>query len=150
MSRPRHPQDEDERGDREDHQGRILDALILNRLPRDAQQILDELTGQMAHAKVHNPIRYYVALVDKHKRGLFTPELGLPIAERRAAERLRLEVLQARWTTPEATASVSGRAIPPNARAMLDRFRGRFAQKVAKRDSDGGELDDSNATDDTD
>jgi hypothetical protein len=131
-------------------QRRALTGHLIGLKRDDAQQILDELTGQMAHAKVHNPIRYCVALVDKHKRGLLTPELGLPIADRRAAERLRQEVLQARWTTPEPTASVSRRAIPPNARAMLDRFRGRFAPEVAERDSVGGELGDSNATDDTD
>ncbi len=131
-------------------QRRTLTGHLCGMRLDDAQQILDELTGQMAHAKVHNPIRYCVALVDKHKRGLFTPELGLPIAERRAAERLRQDVLQAQWTTPQATASVSGRAIPPNAQAMLDRFRGRSSPQLSDRDSDGEQPDDSNAMDDTD
>lgn len=114
----------------------------------DAQQILDELAGKMAHAKVHNPIRYCVALVEKHKRGQFVPELGLPIADRRAAERLREEVLRARWTMLEVTANASNRAIPPNARAALDRLRGRSVSELPERASDSAQTNASNATDD--
>jgi hypothetical protein len=90
----------------------------------DAQAILDELAGRMAREKVHNPIRYCVVLVEKLKRGDFRPEMGLPITGRRAADRLREEVLRGRWTMPEPATNALSRAIPPIARAAMDRLRG--------------------------
>jgi hypothetical protein len=78
----------------------------------------------MAREKVHNPIRYGVVLIEKLRRGEFRPEVGLPVAERRAADRLREQVLRGPWTTPDATSNPSTRAIPPIARAVMDRLRG--------------------------
>jgi hypothetical protein len=127
-------------------QRRALAGHLFNLDFDDAQQILDELAGKMVHAKVHNPIRYCVALVEKFKQGQFRPELGLPIADRRAVERLREHVLPSRWTAPEATLNASGKAIPPTARAAMDRLRGRPVSEPLDLRSDRAKPDDSDAT----
>lgn len=110
--------------------------------------ILDELAERMAHERVHNPIGYCLALIKKLKQGQFVPELGIRIAERRAADQLREQVLRARWTTPEGTPDASNRAIPPNAQAALDRLRGRPVAALPGLDFDGAEADVPSATDD--
>lgn len=114
----------------------------------DAQMILDELAGRMAHEKVHNPIRYFSALIDRLKQGKFVPELGIRIAERRAADRLREQVLRARWTAQEGTPDASNRVIPPNAQAVLDRLRGRPVAAQPELDSDDAQADAPSANDD--
>ena len=103
----------------------------------DAQAILDELAGQMAHAKVYNPIRYCVALVEKLKRGQFVPEVGLPFTERRAAERLREQVLRAPWTTSAVSPKAFNMGIPPIARAAMARLRGRADSEPQQHGLDG-------------
>lgn len=112
------------------------------------QMILDELAGRMAHEKVHNPIRYCLALIDRLKQGKFVPELGIRIAERRAADQLREQVLRARWTTPEGAPDASDRTIPPNAQAVLDRLRGRSVGALPELDSDDAQRDAPSAPDD--
>lgn len=110
--------------------------------------ILDELAGRMAREKVHNPIGYGLGMIKKLKQGQFVPELGIRVAERRAADQLREQVLRARWTTPEGTPDASNRAIPPHAQAALDRILGRPGAALPKRDSDGAQADAPSATDD--
>jgi len=129
-------------------QRRALAGHLYNLDFDDAQQILDELAGKMVHAKVHNPIRYCVALVEKFKQGQFRPELGLPIADRRAAERVREHVLRSRWTAPEATPDGSNKAIPPTARAAMDQLRGRPVSEPPDLRSDRAKSNDSDASED--
>jgi hypothetical protein len=111
----------------------------------DAQAILDELAGRMTRESVHNPIRYCVALIEKLKRGEFRLEVGLPIAERRAADRLREQVLRGQWTRPGAATNESSRMIPAKARAAIDRLRGRTDSEVGRLISGSVEVDTPNA-----
>ena len=113
----------------------------------DAQQILDELAGRMACDKVHNPLRYCMGLVQRLRQGKFQLEVGLPIAERRAAERLRGQVLRARWTTSDLTEDTPRPAIPETARAAFDRLRGGSTSELRDCGSDGVQPDTQNATD---
>jgi hypothetical protein len=130
-------------------QRRAIAGHLLGLKTEDAQQVLDELAGQMERGKVHKPVGYCVALVEKLKRGQFAPEAGLPIAERRAAERLQEQVLRAQWTTAQATTTASRKAIPPNALAALDRLRGRVDREPQRPASGSVEGDLSNARDES-
>jgi hypothetical protein len=96
----------------------------------DAQQVLDELAGRMSVTRVNNPIRYGVALVGRLKRGEFAPELGLAIAESRAAERRREALLQRPTATHPTSAEPKIGALPDDLRAVLERVRPR--SEVAK------------------
>jgi Helix-turn-helix domain len=113
----------------------------------DAQNILDELAGRMACNKVDNPLRYCMALVQRLRQGKFHLEVGLPIAERRAAERLRDQVLRAQWTTSDLNGGTPTPAIPENARAVFDRLRQGSTSELRDGDSDGVQSDARNATD---
>jgi hypothetical protein len=116
----------------------------------DAQAIVDELAGRMVREKVFNPIRYCVAMIEKLKRGDFVPELGIPIAERRAAERLRDGVLRAQWKRTDSTSDTPRPGIPVSARAVFDRLRGAPSFDTPDVASHRKALDTSTATDATD
>lgn len=113
----------------------------------DAQAILDELAGRMVRERVFNPIRYCIAMVEKLKQRKFVPELGIPIAERRAADRLREQVLRGRWTASDTTSNASSRTIPPNARAAMDRLRGQPTFAQPELDPDDAQPDAPDAID---
>jgi len=79
---------------------------------------------------VNNPIRYCAALVGRLNRGVFTPELGLQVADKRRAEtrcevRLREPLVAARAAT-----HVQGGRLPENIRASLERMRARSNSRL--------------------
>jgi hypothetical protein len=67
--------------------------------------------------------------VERIKRGQFTPELGIRIAERRAAERQYSEQRNARSNIDRATLESTTHRLPDDLRASLERMR--------KRDQNG-------------
>jgi hypothetical protein len=83
----------------------------------------------MKIVRITNPIRYCAALVERIKRGQFTPELGIRIAERRAAERQYSEQRNARSNVDRATLESTMHRLPDDLRASLERMR--------KRDQNG-------------
>ena len=87
-----------------------------------AQQILDELSGRLAIVQVKNPLRYCAVLITRMQRGRFLPELGLKVAEARAAEIGRHAVL-ARIKKITAIESAQRRALPPRQREAIRRMR---------------------------
>ena len=92
---------------------------------QDAQQVLDELAGRMNSTQVRNPIRYCVALVSRLKRGEFTAELGLQIAERRRAENQRQARLREVPGGVVHAADVMISRLPECISAPLERIRAR-------------------------
>jgi hypothetical protein len=96
----------------------------LGKLSRDqAQLVLDELAGRMNTTQVRNPIGYCAALVERIECGQFTLELGVRVAEQRAAERRRQGVIRdvAGAASDAAPAAVSG--LPEDIRSALERVR---------------------------
>jgi hypothetical protein len=95
----------------------------LARLPAEqAQRVVDELAGRMNTTAVRNPIRYCLSLIDRLERGLFSPELGLKVAQRREADRHHEAVLRA----PPAISMNAGQAVgslPDAMRETLERMR---------------------------
>jgi hypothetical protein len=130
-------------------QRRALAGHLLRLKIDDAQAILDELAGRMAITNVSNPIRYCLKLIEMLKEGKFVPQLGIAVAERRAAERLREQVLRARWTTPDVTQGAPSKEIPACARAAMDRLRGGPVSAPSTRDSDNAQADDPSPADDS-
>jgi len=105
----------------------------------DAQRVLDELAGRMQITAVSNPIRYCAALVGRLNRGVFTPELGLQVADKRLEETRR----EARPREPLGAAKtathVHGSRLPENIRASVERMRARsnFQPPISGRMSSG-------------
>ena len=95
------------------------------------QQVLDELAGRMKIVRITNPIRYCVALIERIKRGQFTPELGIRIAERRAAERQYSEQKNARSNVDRATLEAAMQRLPDDLRASLHRMRKRDQNELS-------------------
>ena len=91
----------------------------------DAQRVLDELAGRMQITEVSNPIRYCAALVGRLNRGVFTPELGLQVADKRLAETHREARLREPLGAANTAANVQGDRIPEGIRASLQRLRAR-------------------------
>ena len=91
----------------------------------DAQRVLDELAGRMQITEVSNPIRYCAALVSRLNRGVFTPELGLQVADKRLTEMHREARLREPLGAANAAANVQGTRLPENIRASLERMRAR-------------------------
>lgn len=89
----------------------------------DAQQILDELAGRMNATQVGNPIRYCAALVQRLKVGQFGLELGVAVAERRAAQ----EQYDVRLNRPPSGRETATKEqldhLPGDVRASLERMR---------------------------
>jgi hypothetical protein len=97
----------------------LQDALIrlFAGLPLEhAQQVLDELTGQMKSTHVRDPVRYCARLVERFKRGEFQLDRGWAVARDR----------QASWKIPRAPheipTAINAPASPPRSR-MPDSFR---------------------------
>jgi Helix-turn-helix domain len=91
----------------------------------DAQHVLDELAGRMQITAVKNPIRYCAALVGRLSRGIFTPELGLQVADKRLAETRREARLPDPLGATKTATHVQGSRLPENLRASLERMRAR-------------------------
>ena len=114
----------------------------------DAQQVLDELAGRMASTTVRNPVGYCAALVASLKRGTFRLELGLAIAERRAAQRHREDLLSERGAASQSAETPLPKGIPESVRAMFDRFRRLPPPGQAEGRPDSRQLDTPAAPDD--
>ena len=116
-------------------QRRELEKLVAGLTDDNAQQVLDELAGRMASKQIRNPIRYCAALVASVRRGEFQSELGLSVADRRAADRQRearrLDSATAVVAARESTAS----HLPEQLRARIERLRARRAAKAADQTS---------------
>jgi hypothetical protein len=81
-----------------------------------AQQVLDELTGQMKATRVRDPVRYCARLVERFKRGEFQLDRGRAVAQDRQAKLKLVEA--ARESVPATSAPVS-----PTRSRMPDSFR---------------------------
>jgi len=103
----------------------VLRGVLSELQESQVQQVLDELAGRMKIVRVTNPIRYCAALVERIKRGQFTPELGIRIAERRAAEHQYREQKNGRSNVDRATLEATMHRLPDDLRASLERMRKR-------------------------
>src|SRR5450755_693617 len=101
----------------------------------DAQRVLDELAGRMQLTAVNNPIRYCAALVGRLHRGVFTPELGLQVAEKRLAETRREARLREPLGTAKAAVNVQGGRLPEALLAPLERMRVRAISRPPNDES---------------
>jgi hypothetical protein len=129
-------------------QRRALSGHLLGLRINEAQQVLDELAGQLTRGKIDKPVGYGVALIGRLKRGEFVPEAGVPIAELRAAERLQAQVLRAPWTTPVPPSNAHSNGVPPIARAALDRLRATLAYASRTRAPENAQANVSRPADD--
>ncbi len=109
----------------------LRDALIprLAALtPEQAQQVLDELAGRIAVTGVKNPVRYCAVLIERMRRGEFSPELGPVVAEARhaniahQAQRPRIE------QGPVGQPKVDVTKLPERLREAVQRARVRTGQ----------------------
>lgn len=103
----------------------------------EAQQVLDELAGRMTATQVANPIRYCAALVGRLKRGEFTLELGVSIAERRSAERQYQARLQQEPRGCRSTTELPIGRLSDELRASLERMRPKAPENAIERRLDG-------------
>ena len=109
----------------------VLRGVLTELHSSQVQPVLDELAGRMKIARITNPIRYCAALVERIKRGQFTPELGIRIAERRAAERHYSEQRNARSNVDRATVEATMHRLPDELRASLERMRKRDQNELS-------------------
>ena len=109
----------------------VLRGVLRELQESQVQQVLDELAGRMKIVRITNPIRYCAALVERIKRGQFTPELGIRIAERRAAERQYSEQRNARSNVDRATLEAMMHRLPDDLRASLERMRKRDQNELS-------------------
>jgi hypothetical protein len=72
---------------------------------------------------VRNPIGYFAALVVRIQRGDFTPELGVRVAEQRAAERQRQALIRDVACASSTAAHPAISALPQGIRSSLERMR---------------------------
>jgi hypothetical protein len=97
------------------------------------QQVLDELAGRLRAGGVTNPIGYCAALVDRVKRHQFAPQLGLRIADLRAARQQYRERLAAASTAdPAASEGALGR-LPDRLRRPLERAQKRLREPPSNK-----------------
>ena len=89
----------------------------------NAQQVLRRARGRHGIKQIRNPIRYCAALVARLRRGQFKPELGLEVADRRAAEQQREagQLCSARAT--ESARGTRPPGVPAKVRRQVDRMR---------------------------
>ena len=109
-----------------------LNGLLIELDDEAAQQLLDELAGRMKTARITNPIRYCAALLARLKARQFTPELGIRVAEERAARVHR----QRQESAPERAGSTdeesAARRLPNELQRALERMRKRVQQTPSK------------------
>jgi hypothetical protein len=105
----------------------------------NAQQVLDELAGGMATKQIHNPIRYCAALVARLRCGQFKPELGLRIADRRAAAQQREARQFCSAKALEIARETRPHRLPEEIRAQVERMRTRSKVVHPRDDSDSDE-----------
>lgn len=96
--------------------------------PSQVQQILDELAGRLKVGRITNPIRYCAALAERAKRGQFTPELGIRIAEIRSARLQQLERDSAGSTVDPVALQAMLLRLPEDLRISLERMKKRAQQ----------------------
>ena len=97
----------------------VLTGIEANR----GQQVLDELAGRTRLGRISNPIRYCVVLTERAKCGLFSPELGIRIAEARAARLQYAEREATRTGADRESIEASLQRLPNKLRASLERMR---------------------------
>jgi hypothetical protein len=99
---------------------------VLARLPAThQQQVLDELTGRLKIGGIANQILYFAALVQRVERRQFRAELGIQIAESRAARLRYVERLNASSVVEPASTGAPPECLPEDLRAPLERMRKR-------------------------
>ncbi len=111
----------------------------LSKLSRErAQLVLDELAGRMSTTQVRNPIGYCVALIERIESGQFTLELGVRVAEQRAAERQRQARICDEVGAASDAAHVTATPLPEDIRSALDRMRQKSLSASAGDQRSGG------------
>ena len=110
----------------------VLRDVLSELQASQVQQVLDELAGRMKVDRITNPIRYCVALARRIERGQFTPELGIRIAERRAAERQYSEQKSVHAMIDRATLDATIKRLPDDLRASLERMRRRTHEQLSR------------------
>lgn len=78
-------------------------ARILEAVNGQAQQLLDELAGQLKAKEIKNPLGYLRGLIAKAKEGKFSATAGIKIGEsrkRRASIEASIKASQERATKP--------------------------------------------------
>jgi hypothetical protein len=118
-----------------------LEVLVRELPQHQAQQVLDELAGRMAIAAVRNPVGYVAELVRRATTGNFQRQLGMQIAERRAAEQQRRERLRDSRTAITSQAKESVARLPAELRASLEALRARAAARSHDDSSDDGSFE---------
>jgi hypothetical protein len=99
-------------------------AVHLRGLPHEqAQDVLDEIAGRMAMTEVRNPVGYGASLVKRAKRGTFQRQVGLKIAERRAANQRHEARLRDNRTPANLPAEESLARLPKELREPLEAIR---------------------------
>jgi hypothetical protein len=110
--------------------------------PLDAtrqQQVLDELAGRLKLGGIANPIRYCAALVQRVEQRQFRPELGIQVAESRAARLRYVERLNGSPTVDPTSTGARSECLPDDLRAPIERMRKRII-KAATDVQSGGRL----------
>ena len=100
-----------------------LQARLGKLSQEQAQSVLDELAGRMKATHVRNPIGYCAALIERIERGEFTLELGVRVAEQRAAERQRQARIRDAAYASSMAANLEANTLPDDIRSALDRMR---------------------------
>lgn len=110
-----------------------LNPLLAELDDESAQQVLDELAGRIKTSRITNPIGYCAALVARLKAREFTPQLGIRVAEERAA-RLQLQRRESALAHVAETHRESAiRPLPEGLQAALERLRKRAEQTRGKQ-----------------
>lgn len=94
-----------------------------------AQEVLDELAGRMEGTAVHNPIGYGAALARSAKTGKFQRQVGLRIAERRAAEQRHQVRLRDSRTATDVSGNGSPRQLPKDLRLRIEAIRAKALER---------------------
>jgi len=89
------------------------------------QQVLDELAGRMRLGPIGNPIRYCAVLLERAQCGQFKSELGIRVAEARAARPQSVELEAIRARPDRASIEATLWRLPKELRVPLERMRSR-------------------------
>jgi len=60
------------------------------------QPILDELTGARSHRTIGNPVGFLRGMAERAKSGIFTPERGIAVAQKRMVDAVRAQEVAVR------------------------------------------------------